>query len=137
IEPLDRLRERDEADDGLEPELVDELLRLQLVVLGEVERLQRAADERREEALAADGAADDQKRRVDAAVADLRRRLEELAEALLGVDEAEVRDDRPLERKAELGARVAGVAGAEVREVDRVRDDGRADAEDGGDVSVD
>src|SRR5439155_24669260 len=118
------------ADDGLEPQLVDELLRLQLVVLREVERLQRATDERREEALAADGAADDQEGRVDAAIPDLRRRLEELAEALLRIDEAEVRDHRALEREPELGAGVARIARAEVREVDRIRDDRRADAED-------
>ena len=128
------LREGHEAEELGQPELVDELLRLGLVVPRQVGELERAADERAEELLAADGAADDQVARVEPAVAQPRGGLDELAEALRGVDEAEVRDDRPVGGEPERRLRSRRVAGVEAVEVDRVRDDRRADAEDVRDV---
>ena len=89
-----------------QPELVDELLRLGLVVPRQVGELQRPADERAEELLAAHRAADDQVARVEPAVAQPRRGLDELAEALRRVDEAEVGDDRAVRRQAERGLRL-------------------------------
>ena len=109
------LRERDEAEELRQPELVDELLRLGLVVARQVGELQRAADERAEELLAADGAADDQVARVEPAVAQPRGGLDELAEALRRVDEAEVRDDRAVGGQAERRLRARRVARAEAR----------------------
>src|SRR5207237_667997 len=75
------LRERDEADVVGKAELTDEPVRLRLVVARQVGELEAAADDRLEELLAADGAADDQVARVDPLVAQARRRLDELAEA--------------------------------------------------------
>ena len=109
------LRERDEAEELGQPELVDELLRLGLVVPRQVGELQRPADERAEELLAAHRAADDQVARVEPAVAQARRRLDELAEALRRVDEAEVRDDRAVGGQAERRLRSGGIAGLEAR----------------------
>ncbi len=131
------LRERDEAHDVVEPELVHEVLRLRLVVARQVDELERAADDGAEELLAADGAADDEVARVDAALAQPRGRLDELAEALRRIDEAEEGDDRQIGGQAERRARGVAVAGPEALEVDRVRDDRRADVEDLGDVAVD
>ena len=119
---------------SVKPELVDELLRLGLVVARQVGELERAADERAEELLAADGAADDQIARVETTVAQPRGGLDELAEPLRRVDEAEVRDDRAVRGQTERGFGRRGVARVEAVEVDRVRDDRRADAEDVRDV---
>ena len=63
------LRERDEADVVRKPELLHQALRLRLVVPRQVCELQPAADDGLEELLAADGAADDEVARVEAAVA--------------------------------------------------------------------
>ena len=131
------LGERNEPDDVVELELAHELLGLGLVIARQVGKLQRAADDGAEELLAADGAADDEVAGVDAALAQARRRLDELAEALGRVDEAEERHDRQIGRKPERRARGCRVAGAEALQVDRVRNDRRADAEDLGDVAVD
>ncbi len=131
------LRERDEPDVVGQPELGDEVVRLRLVVPGQVGELQRAADYGLEELLAADGAADDQVARVEPLVAQPGRGLDELPEALRGVDEAEVGDDRPALGQAERALRGLVVSRVEAVEVDGVRDDGRADAEDARDVVVD
>ena len=106
------LRERDEADVVRQPELVDESLRLRLVVPRQVGELERAADDRAEELLAAHGAADDQVARVEPSVAQARGRLDELVEALRRVDEAEVGDDRAVRRAARAPPSRRGVARA-------------------------
>jgi len=131
------LREGDEADVVGEPELGDEVVRLRFVVPGQVGELQRAPHDGLEELLAADGAADDQVARVESLVAQTSRGFDELPEALRRVDEAEVRHDRTSLRQSERALRGLVVAGVEAIEVDRVRDDGRADAEDSRDVVVD
>ena len=69
VQPGRVLRERDEADVVGEAELADEPVRLRLVVARQVGELEAAADDRLEELLAADGAADDQVARVEALVA--------------------------------------------------------------------
>src|SRR5204863_6052852 len=115
----------DEADVVGEAELVDEAIRLRLVVARQVGELEAAADDGLEELLAADGTADDQVARVEPLVAQPRRALDELAEALRRVDEAEVRDDRPVLRQAERRLRLLRVPRPEALEPDRVRDDAR------------
>src|SRR5439155_6361496 len=94
-------------------------------------------DDGPEEGLPADGASDDQVARVDSAVTEEGGCLDELPEALRGVDEAEERDDRSLRREAQNRLGLLGVPGSEAVEVHRVRHDGRPDAEDAGDVAVD
>ena len=114
-----------------------EVLRFRLVVARQVDELERSPDDGAEELLAADGAADDEVARVDAALAQTSGGLDELAEALRRVDEPEERDDRELGRKPERRARGGAVSGPEALQVDGVRDDRRADAEYLGDVAVD
>src|SRR5207253_10929881 len=96
-----------------------------------------ASDEGTEELLAADGAADDEIARLDSALPQPGRGLDELAEALRRIDEAEEGDDRQPLRQAERRPRRVALPGMEPLQVDRVRDDRRADTEDVGDVVVD
>src|SRR5581483_494624 len=110
---------------------------LGLVVARQVGKLESPTDERPEELLAADGAADDEVTRLDVPLAQARCGLDELAEALGRIDEAEEGHHRNLGREAEGELRPPGVARPEPLQVDRVRNDRRADAEDARDVLVD
>src|SRR5205823_13777541 len=90
------LGERNEANRIVEPELVDEVLRLGLVVARQVYELERPADHGTEELLSTHGAADDEIARVDASLAEPRGDLDELVEALRRIDEPEERNDREI-----------------------------------------
>ncbi len=131
------LREWDEADDLVEPQVVHELLRLRLVVARQVGELCAPADDGSEELLAANCASDDEVARFDSAVAQPRSDLDELAEPLRRVDESEERDDRQICREAESLTCGVALARMEAAQVDGVRDDRRADPEHVRDVVVD
>jgi hypothetical protein len=101
------------VEHAAQAQLVDEPLGLGLVVARQVRELQAPADHRPEELLAAHCTADDQVPGIVAVLVQPGRCLDELAEALRRVDEAEVRDDRPVGRKPERALRGRGIAGVE------------------------
>ena len=130
--------ERHEAEAVFEPVLPHEPARFGFVVVCEPEQLERPAEGAAEERCGAHAAADDEERRVETAlVCERRGREDELAKALVRVDEAEIRDDRARRRQAERRAGLGCVAGTEAVERDGVRDHVRRHVPELRDVGID